>query len=97
MAVTIPSVTYGSQFGNINKCVWFEIIDNYNDFTLDLSVERSQLKDTNLVLINLATGQQKWNQVFPKSPITEPYLLSPRILQVPSLNSIQYVLQNKAI
>jgi hypothetical protein len=97
MAITIPSVTYNSQFGNISKCIWFESVDNYNDFTIDISVERSQLKDTNLVLINLGTGQQKWAQIFPKSPITEPYLVSPRILQVPNLNSVQYVFQNKAV
>jgi len=97
MAITIPSVTYNSRFGNINKSIWFEALDNYNDFTIDISVERSQTNETNLTLVNLGTGQQKWSQVFPKSPITEPYVLSPRILQVPNLNSIQYVFQNKAV
>jgi hypothetical protein len=97
MAITIPSVTYNSQFGNISKCIWFEVLDNYNDFTIDISVETSQTKDTNLVLVNLGNGQEKWNKIFTKTLNPQPYLASPRILQVPNLNSIQYVFQNKAV
>lgn len=97
MAITVPSVTYGSAFGDINKAIWFEVIDNYNDFVVDISVDRSQDKGTNLSLINLKTGQIKWVETFPKSVLTEPFVRSVRILHVPNLNSIQYVFLNNAL
>lgn len=96
MAITIPSVTYNSRFGNINKCVWFETVDNYNYFSMDLVIEKSQIKETSLVLLE-DSGLQKWSKVFPKSIGTDPYLFTAKILQVPNSDSINYVLQNNAI
>lgn len=84
--LNVPSVDYNTYFGSIKKVVWFEVTEEYEYFDVTLSINRSQLFDTNITINNLgSTGGNQWQEIFPKTSDTTPVVRNLKLLNVPGL------------
>lgn len=88
-SVEIGSVIESKRFGIIDKVRWFKTNDNYNYFDITFNVFRSQVKDTNLSIINLG-GEKIWQKTIPRSADPNPLVVPDKILNSPGLQSTIY-------
>lgn len=89
--IDIPSKSYNTYFGDVKKCVWFEVTDNYNYFSVILKIQRLQNNNVNIQIGNLgSTFSNIWSKNYPVSSnptiIEEPLKIS----HVPQQNSTVY-------
>jgi hypothetical protein len=87
--IEVPSVSYNTYFGIVNKVRWFDIPDQYQYFEIIFNVYRNQTKDTNLTLFNLESGNI-WKRTVSRSSNPAPIAISDKILNVPGLGSPIY-------
>lgn len=93
--IDIPSKSYNTYFGNVKKCVWFEVTDNYNYFSVILNVERLQTYNVTLQIGNLNTEfNNLWSKVYPLSSNPQTVQENLKISHVPQQNSTVYAVFN---
>lgn len=89
--IDIPSKSYQTYFGDVKKCVWFEVTDNYNYFSVVLKVQRLQLNNVSLQISNLNSATTNiWSKIYPVS--SNPVIIEEalKISHVPQQNSTVY-------
>lgn len=87
--IEVPSVSYNTYFGVVNKVRWFEITDEYEYFDITFHVYRNQTRSTNLKLYNLESGNI-WTRSIQRSADPTPLTISDKILNTPGLGSPIY-------
>ena len=93
--IDIPSKSYNTYFGNVKKCVWFEVTDNYNYFSAILNVERLQRNNVTLQLGNLNSSfSNLWSKTYPMSSNPQTVQETLKISHIPQQNSTVYAVFN---
>jgi hypothetical protein len=96
--IDIPSKSYQTYFGEVKKCVWFEVTDNYNYFSVILNVQRLQNNNVNLQIGNLgssSTIDSLWSKIYQVSSNPQTVQENLKISHVPQQNSTVYAVFNK--
>jgi len=94
--IDIPSKSYQTYFGDVKKCVWFEVTDNYNYFSVVLKVQRLQTNNVTIEIANLSSGVPNiWSKTYQVS--SNPALIEEplKISHIPQQNSTVYGVFNK--
>jgi hypothetical protein len=94
--IDIPSKSYQTYFGDVKKCVWFEVTDNYNYFSVILKVQRLQTNNVTIEIANLSSGVPNiWSKTYQVS--SNPVLIEEplKISHIPQQNSTVYGVFNK--
>lgn len=93
--IDIPPKSYNTYFGNVKKCVWFEVTDNYNYFSVILNVQRLQTQNVNLQIGNLnASFDSLWAKKYPLSSNPQTVQENLKLSHVPQQNSTVYAVFN---
>lgn len=89
--IDIPSKSYKSYFGDVKKCVWFEVTDNYNYFSAILRIQRLQTNNVSIQIGNLDSSFSNiWSKTYPLSSNPQIIEETLKISHVPQQNSTVY-------
>ena len=94
--MTVPSITYSSYFGPINKVRWYQVTDYFNQYDIDLYIQTFQTQGSVVSILNRqSTLGTEWSENIPAN--VNQYVLPRRvqILHVPTLKAREYVVINQ--
>ena len=95
--MTVPSITYSTYFGAINKVRWYQVTDYFNQYDVDLYIQTFQTQGSVVSIVNRqSTLGTEWTETIPAN--VNQYYLARRvqILHVPTLKAREYVVINEA-
>jgi len=91
---TIPDITISSNFGTVNKIVWFNVNDTKGVFNVNLFITPNRSKDVNITIFNKETKQTMYNKTFAKSADTTQITELAQINHIPGSMSTYYGIKN---
>jgi len=95
----VPEITISKYFGKISKCLWFEVPDYQNPFTVDMVIKPSQYSITQVQISNriVVPSNPEFTEKFPISPSPESLRRSQSINHIPVVKAPQYNITNQVL
>jgi hypothetical protein len=92
----VEPITYSNYFGKINKCKWYRVTDNFNNYEVDVYIHTNRTIPSQARIENRAnTNGFEWNESVPAN-VTESILYRQvTITHVPQLKAREYVIINQ--
>ena len=87
----VPDIS--SNFGKINKIIWFNVSDLDGTYTINLHITPSQILDIDVKIFNYATKEEHFTKTYVKSSNNTIINETIKIRHTPGLNSTIYGLK----
>jgi len=91
---TISDINVSSNFGVVNKVVWFNVSDIYGIFNVNFFITPNQSKDVNITIFNKDTKETIFSKKYFKSTNTTQINEIIQITHIPGLRSNIYGIKN---
>ena len=91
---TIPDIDISSNFGTVNKVVWFSVSNINGIFNVNFFITPNQLKDVNITIFNKETKETMYSKRYAKSANTTQINEVAQITHIPNLRSNIYGIKN---
>ena len=91
---TIPDINISSNFGTVNKVVWFSVSDINGTFNVNFFITPNQSKDVNITIFNKGTKETMYSKRYPKSAKATQINEMAQITHIPGLRSNIYGIKN---
>ena len=90
MSTILKFPQINSDFGKINKIIWFNVLDVDGTFTINLHIEPSQSIDTTISIFNNGNKNEVFNRLYKKSSNSGIINETIKIRHTPGLDSNVY-------
>lgn len=87
---SIPNTVVDQYFGKINKIVWFNVLDTYGTFIVNLYLEPSQSTETTIKIFNKVTKETMFTQKYSRTPNSSSIIDVAKITHIPGTLSPIY-------
>jgi hypothetical protein len=93
----VPDITISKYFGKISKCVWFDVPNYQNPFTVDMVIKPNQFSIIQVQISNriVVPSNPEFTEKFPISPSPESLRRIQSINHIPGLKAVQYNITNQ--
>jgi hypothetical protein len=89
--IQVAEKSYNTYFGSVSKCVWFEVTDNYNYFSVELRIQRLQTNNVNIQISNYnSSNTNLWSKIYQLSSNPTIVVDTIKLNHVPEQNSQVY-------
>ena len=88
----VPQIT--TNFGKVNKVIWFNVSDVDGTYSMNLHITPSQVADTLITIINRGNNNQIFSKTYPKSSNSSIINETIKIRHTPGLKSPIYGLKS---
>lgn len=94
----IPAVSRTSYFGVINKVRWYSVTDYFDDYNVDLYIQTSPFNSSQVRIENRSnTNGTEWSENFKPNVTSKLEYRQAKVLHVPNLKALEYVVINQSV
>ena len=87
---SLPSVSVSTNFGTVNKIVWFEVSSSYGSFNMNFFITNDRDRDMNITIFNKGTNVVVFKKTYPLNPNLTTIIDNTTIVHTPSTMSNVY-------
>jgi hypothetical protein len=93
MSTTLKIAETTTNFGRLNKVIWYNVTDVDGTYSIDLHITPSQVEDINVVVFNINSKVEIIRKTYKKSSNSTIINETIKIRHTPGLNSPIYVIK----
>jgi hypothetical protein len=87
---SIPIKQVSTNFGTINKVIWFDIENTQGSFAVNLFITPNQSTDMNVVIFNKGSNEEMYKKTYNKSSNSSVITDTVKLRHVPGQKSATY-------
>ncbi len=97
--IIVPQITVSKYFGEVHKCVWFDVPDYQNPFLVSMGITPNQFVSTQVQILNrvVVPSNPEFTEKFQLTPNPIRLIRQQRINHIPNLKAVQYVITNQVL
>jgi hypothetical protein len=89
----IPTVSFTTPFGKVDKIIWFNVENTYGNFNVNFYLDPSQTNDINIMIFNYSSKRELFVKKYNKTPNTATIIETVKLTHVPNNMSTIYGLK----
>ena len=92
----VSPITYSNYFGKISKVRWYRVLDNYNNYDVDVYIHTNGTIPSQARIENRSnTNGFEWSEIVPANVTQSVLIRQVTITHVPGLKAREYVVINQ--
>ena len=86
----IPVKQISTNFGTVNKVIWFDVTGITGTFAVNLFITPNQSTDINIVIFNKGSNEEMYRKTYNKSSVFSTITDNVKIMHVPGQRTATY-------